>query len=67
MMEGLISLAVTLVQTGIGAALPATWAMTFVKALPVGLMIGFTMTFVVQPRMQRLAASQQSQTAVSRA
>lgn len=57
MMEGLIALVVTLVQLGLIPGWPAIWGTTFVKALPVGLFIGFTMTFLVQPRMQRLAAS----------
>jgi hypothetical protein len=29
--------------------------MAFLKALPIGLVIGFTMTFLVQPRMQKMA------------
>lgn len=57
LMEGLIALAVTLAQHGVAAGWPTVWAGTFVKALPLGLLIGFTMTFIVQPRMLKLAAS----------
>lgn len=57
MMEGLIALAVTLVQQGPTAGWLILWGDTFLKALPVGLLIGFTMTFLVQPRMQKLAAA----------
>lgn len=56
MMEGIVSFAVTLAQHGVEAGWPMLWANTFVKALPVGLLIGFTMTFIVHPRMYRLAA-----------
>lgn len=57
MMEALIAFAVTMAQYGLASGWPLMWANTFVKALPFGLVIGFTMTFIVQPRMQRLAAS----------
>lgn len=60
MMEGLIALAVTLAQQGVGTGLFVTWSAAFVKALPLGLLIGFTMTFIVQPRMQRLAITGQA-------
>jgi len=59
MMEGLIALAITFAQHGFGSGWASVWALTFVKALPLGLFIGFTMTFLVQPRMQRLAAAAQ--------
>lgn len=55
MMEGLIALAITLAQRGLAPGWPVMWGAAFLKALPVGLLIGFTMTFLVQPRMQRLA------------
>lgn len=60
MMEGLIALAVTLAQHGFTSGWPVVWVTTFVKALPLGLLVGVTMTFIVQPRMQRLAASAQA-------
>lgn len=56
-MEATISFAVTLAQHGFSAGWSLLWANTFLKALPVGLMIGVTMTFFVQPRMQKLAAA----------
>ncbi|VCU71604.1 hypothetical protein PIGHUM_03690 [Pigmentiphaga humi] len=55
MMEGVIAFAVTLAQHGVESGWTVLWATTFVKALPLGLLIGITMTFFVQPRMQRLA------------
>lgn len=57
MMESLIALAVTFAQHGLASGWPMVWATTFVKALPLGLLIGVTMTFIVQPHMQRLAVS----------
>lgn len=65
MMEGLISLVITLAQSGFSANMLTVWGATFVKALPVGLLIGFTMTFFVQPRMQRLAAAGQASGALT--
>ena len=59
MMEGIISLAVTLVQFGLSPGWLAMWGLAFVKALPVGLIIGFTMTFVIHPQMVRLAIAGQ--------
>ena len=55
MMEGIVSFAVTLAQHGFESGWLLSWANTFVKALPVGLAIGFTMTFIVHPRMHRFA------------
>ncbi|MDA5544368.1 MULTISPECIES: DUF2798 domain-containing protein [Yersinia] len=57
MMEGLIALVVTFAQHGLTSGWPLVWATTVVKALPLGLLVGVTMTFIVQPRMQKLAAS----------
>ncbi|AIN18410.1 hypothetical protein CH54_370 [Yersinia rochesterensis] len=57
MMEGLIALVVTFAQHGLTSGWSLVWATTVVKALPLGLLVGVTMTFIVQPRMQRLAAS----------
>ena len=58
MMEALIALVVILAQQGVAANWLALWGATFVKALPVGLAIGFTMTFLVQPWLQRLAMAE---------
>lgn len=55
MMEGIVSLAVTFAQHGFESGWPTLWGNTFVKALPVGLLIGFTMTFIVHPRMYKMA------------
>lgn len=54
MIECVIALAVTLAQHGWATGWLAWWANTFLKALPLGLMIGFSMTFFVHPRLQRL-------------
>lgn len=55
LMEGMISFAITLAQYGVAPGWLAAWGVAFVKALPVGLFIGFTMTFLVQPRLAKLA------------
>lgn len=55
LMEGMISLAITLAQYGLAPGWLAVWGTAFVKALPVGLVIGFSMTFLVQPYMMRIA------------
>lgn len=57
MMEGLVSLAVTLVQQGFVRGWMVMWGSAFLKSLPVGLLIGFSMTFIVHPWMQRLAVA----------
>lgn len=57
MMECLVSLSVTLAQQGIMPGWMTMWGNAFVKSLPVGLLIGFTMTFIVHPWMKRLGAS----------
>lgn len=59
MMESIVSLAVTLAQRGLVLGWPALWGLAFLKALPVGLLIGFAMTFIVHPWMQRIAPSEQ--------
>lgn len=56
LIECVIAFAVTMVQHGLAAGWPAWWAGLFIKALPLGLLIGFTMTFIVHPRLQKLAA-----------
>ena len=55
MMEGMISFAITLAQYGLAPGWLAVWGTAFVKALPVGLAIGFSMTFLVQPYMMKIA------------
>ncbi len=55
LMEGIVSFAVTFAQYGFDIGWPMMWANTFVKALPVGLLIGFTMTFIVHPRLHKMA------------
>lgn len=57
-MEIIIALAITLAQRGFEPGWTLIWGTSFLKALPMGLCIGFTMTFLVQPRMQKLAAAQ---------
>jgi len=52
--ECVIAFAVTVAQHGLGAGWLSVWGVTFVKALPMGFLIGFTMTFIVHPRLQRL-------------
>ncbi|MFA7668844.1 MAG: DUF2798 domain-containing protein [Burkholderiaceae bacterium] len=56
LIECVIAFAVTLVQHGPAAGWAAWWAGLFIKALPLGLLIGVTMTFIVHPRLQKLAA-----------
>jgi hypothetical protein len=53
-MEGIVSLAVTFTQYGFEFGRHMVWANTFVKALPAGLLIGFTMTLIVHPRMYKM-------------
>lgn len=55
LIECVIAFAITMVQHGLAAGWPAWWAGLFVKALPLELLIGFTMTFIVHPRLQKLA------------
>lgn len=57
MLECVIAFAVTMVQHGPASGWVAWWAGLFIKALPLGMLIGFTMTFVVHPRLQRLAVN----------
>lgn len=52
-MESLMATAVTLSNRGLGAEFPQWWARAFVQSLPVGLLIGLVMSFVVRPRLQR--------------
>lgn len=55
LIECVIAFAVTMVQHGPAPGWVAWWAALFIKALPLGMLIGFTMTFIVHPRLQRLA------------
>ncbi|MDX3904235.1 MAG: DUF2798 domain-containing protein [Pigmentiphaga sp.] len=66
LIEGVVSLAITLVQHGPQAGMLTMWGHSFIKALPIGLLIGFTMAFVVMPRIQRLLAQQGASPAVPR-
>lgn len=55
LIECVIAFAVTMVQHGPASGWVVWWAALFIKALPLGMLIGFTMTFIVHPRLQRLA------------
>lgn len=55
LIECVIALAVTMVQHGPSSGWLAWWVGLFIKALPLGMLIGFTMTFIVHPRLQRLS------------
>jgi len=52
-MELLMAAVVTLSNRGPGAGFAPAWAAAFVKSLPVGVLIGLTMAFVVKPRLAR--------------
>lgn len=52
-METLVSSAVTYSTHGLGADFGAQWAEAFVRSLPVGLLIGLTMSFVIRPQLAR--------------
>ena len=52
-MELLMVSAVTFSNNGLGAGFAAQWAMAFVKSLPVGLLIGLSMAFLIKPRLDR--------------
>lgn len=52
-METLVSSAVTYSTHGLGAGFGAQWTEAFVRSLPVGLLIGLTMSFVIRPRLAR--------------
>ena len=58
MMELMVSFAVTLVQLGFSANWYVMWGLAFLKSLPLGLVIGFTMTFIIHPWLGRLALRQ---------
>lgn len=52
-METLMASAVTLSNHGLGPDFAAQWATAFWRSLPVGLVIGLLMTFVIKPRLAR--------------
>lgn len=52
-MELLMASAVTLSNHGLSAAFPGQWAAAFLRSLPVGVLIGLVMGFVVKPRLAR--------------
>lgn len=52
-MELLMASAVTFSNHGLGTGFAAQWAMAFVKSLPVGLLIGLSMAFLIKPRLDR--------------
>lgn len=52
-METLMASAVTLSNHGLGPDFASQWAVAFWRSLPVGVLIGLLMTFVVKPRMAR--------------
>jgi hypothetical protein len=54
-METLMATVVTLSNRGLGADFPQWWAQAFTRSLPLGLVIGLLMGFVVKPRLQRWA------------
>lgn len=52
-MELLMSSAVTFSNNGPSMDFASQWAMAFVKSLPVGLLIGLSMAFLIKPRLDR--------------
>ena len=56
-MEFMMATAVTYSNNGLGAGFIAQWAMAFVKSLPVGVLIGLTMSFLIKPRLDRWMAA----------
>lgn len=56
-METLMACAVTLSNHGLGQDFTTQWAAAFWRSLPVGVLIGLLMTFVIKPRMARLAGN----------
>ena len=52
-METLMASAVTLSNHGLGPDFAAQWATAFWRSLPVGVVIGLLMTFVIKPRLAR--------------
>jgi hypothetical protein len=54
MMETVIAFAITSIQFGWHEGFPGQWFNAAVMALPVGIMIGLTMVFFIQPKIQAL-------------
>lgn len=54
MMETIIAFALTTYQLGWHAGFFGQWFYAVLMALPVGLVIGLSMVFYIQPRMQSL-------------
>jgi uncharacterized protein YacL len=52
-MELMLASAVTFSNNGLGEGFVAQWAMAFLKSLPVGVMIGLCMAFLIKPRLDR--------------
>jgi hypothetical protein len=52
-MELMIASAVTISNNGLGEGFVAQWAMAFLKSLPVGVLIGLCMAFLIKPRLDR--------------
>jgi hypothetical protein len=52
-METLMASAVTLSNNGLGPDFMTQWATAFWRSLPVGVVIGLLMNFVVKPRLAR--------------
>lgn len=54
MMEAVIAFALTSLQHGWGGAFVGQWLYSAVMALPVGMMIGLTMVFWIEPKIHAL-------------
>jgi len=52
-MELMMASAVTFSNNGLGAGFVAQWAWAFVKSLPLGVLIGLCMAFLIKPRLDR--------------
>jgi hypothetical protein len=52
-MELVMASAVTFSNNGLGTGFVAQWAMAFLKSLPVGVLIGLCMAFLIKPRLDR--------------
>ena len=52
-MELLMASVVTYSNNGLGAGFAAQWAGAFIKSLPIGMLIGLTMSFLIKPRLER--------------
>lgn len=52
-MELLMASVVTYSNIGLGEGFAAQWAVAFIKSLPIGMVIGLTMSFLIKPRLER--------------